>query len=754
MKMRRQLGLWLIVGATLTGGCSAYSARQKDRHVSTGDKYVQSGLFKEAAFEYLAALKRDPRDGDVREKLADAALRAGDTTTALREYVRAADQIPDRVTLQMKAATLLLAAGRFEDARTRSELVLQRDSANVEAHILRANAFIGMKDLDGALTQIEDAIKANPDRGEIYSNLGAIELSLGQRAAAETAFKRAAELAPGSIQAQLALGHFYWLSGQWPGAEEALKRAVAIGPRDRLANRALADFYLATNRAAAAEPLLKTVAAVSGSSADAFAVADYYVLVGRLEDARRALELLEKDPAAAVEARIRLATVDYRGGRRTEAYKRLAAVLTTDPTNPKALMVKARLLQTDRRYDEALAIAREVADRAHLLAAYYVIAEAQTALGRPQEAIVAYNEVIRQNPRATDARLMLSKLNLAVGATDLSLSLAREVLTTSPRNPEARLTAARALLANNDLVRAEQELKELASRYPSSPAIEAELGMLYGRKERLDVARQHFERAIKLQPGNPDALLGLVALDLKARRFGEAKVRADSLVSKSPTPTNLTLAARVYAAVADRPGAERMLKKAIETQPGYLPAYLALGQLYVSQGQLPAARAEFETLARQSVKPVSALTMVGVLLQAEGNVEGARKQYERVLELEPDAPVAANNLAYIHAEAGTSLDLALSLAEGARRREPENASINDTLGYVLLVSKRPFPAIAAFERSVQLEPGNPVYHYHLGRAYLENGDKEKARKSLTAALALNTAFRDAADAKRLLESAR
>ncbi len=39
------------------------------------------------------------------------------------------------------------------------------------------------------------------------------------------------------------------------------------------------------------------------------------------------------------------------------------------------------------------------------------------------------------------------------------------------------------------------------------------------------------------------------------------------------------------------------------------------------------------------------MTMVGIIYEAEGNVEAARQQFERVLEVDPRAAVASNNLA-------------------------------------------------------------------------------------------------------------
>jgi cytochrome c-type biogenesis protein CcmH/NrfG len=50
-------------------------------------------------------------------------------------------------------------------------------------------------------------------------------------------------------------------------------------------------------------------------------------------------------------------------------------------------------------------------------------------------------------------------------------------------------------------------------------------------------------------------------------------------------------------------GTERLLRKAIDLDGDYVTAYGALGQLYLAQGKLASARAEFEALAERSPHP-------------------------------------------------------------------------------------------------------------------------------------------------------
>lgn len=714
---------------------------------------MATGEYAEAAVQYRNARAVDPGSGHVRVKLGEAFLQGGNFGDALEEYVRAADLLPDDLALQLHAGNMLLLAGRFDDAQDRAEKVLAKNAGDINAQILVANALAGLKDFDAAVNQIEEAIKIARDRSGTYSNLGALELSRGRRDAAEQAFKKAVELQPTSVQAHVALGIFYWLTDQVAVAEQALTHALALEPRSALMNRVLADFYLATNRLGLAEEPLKTVWQVTGTSDSAFALAEYYVAIGRDAAGRAILEPMASDPRTSALASVRLAALDYKSGGHDAAYRRLAGVLEKDQTNLQALLLKSALLLSDGRADEALVNVNVAAERHPDSApALFALGRVQMARRQPVAAIAAYREVLRLNPRATEAKVALGQLELMQGRPDVSVALAGEALANEPGNGDAHLLYVRGLLTKGELDRAELDLKQLMTRFPDSAAVHTQMGMLFGRKGKLPEARTAFERALQIQPEGGEAFAGLVALDLAAKDYAGARARIDARIASNPTAALLTLAARTYAAGGDLVGPERLLRKAIDLDGDYVAAYGALGQLYLAQGKLASARAEFETLAERSPPSVAALTMVGIILQVEGDVDGARDRFERALRIDPEAAVAANNLAWIYTEHGGNLDVALQLAQAAQKRLPGVAQVSHTLGYIYYKKDLVSLAIRTFKLSAENDPGNALYQYHLGLAYAKAGEITSARQSLTRALGAKQDFEGAREARDLLRS--
>jgi Tfp pilus assembly protein PilF len=265
-------------------------------------------------------------------------------------------------------------------------------------------------------------------------------------------------------------------------------------------------------------------------------------------------------------------------------------------------------------------------------------------------------------------------------------------------------------------------------------------------------ARRVLDRAITTDKDGIEATGGLAALDLAVRDFDGAKRRVRALVNASPKRLDvLLLSARVHMAAGDASGAEQDLRRALEVDPNAFPAYVMLGRLYISQQKLDAARVEFDALAARQPKPVAALSMAGTILQTQGNVALARARFEQVMTIDQNAPLAANNLAWMHADAGENLDEALRLARIARAGLPDVAEVSDTLGWVYYKRKQSADAVTAFSESIAKDSKNAVYHYHLGLAHLQAGDDAKGRAALARALSLNPKFAGAEEARRLLD---
>jgi uncharacterized protein (TIGR02996 family) len=751
--MRRQcIAVVVIALAAMVSSCKKDPEVAKREYFASGNKYFDQQQYKEAVVQYRNAVQQDPKFGDARLKLAETYQKLNDYRNAYREYIHAADLLPNNAEVQLKAGTLLLLAGQAEDARTRADKALALDAKNVRAQVLRANAMAGMKDIDGAIKDINEAIRLDPSQASSYANLGELQLAKGRRVEAEAAFEKAIATNPNDVTAQLAFANFLWASGRAQEAEQALKKASALDPKNMLANQALATFYVASNRRAEAEPHLKAVVELAGTGTSKLELADYYIGSNRPADAVPVLEALSKDQQFFADAKTRLAALAYAQNKRDEGHKIIDEVLTKQPTNAQALLTKARFFIIDRKPEEALikAKAATVADPQSAMA-HYLLGTIYAARSDVDPAVQEFREVLKINPRAVPAQLQLSQLELRRGGTASSLQLAEQAVSNQPQNPLARLMLVRSVTAKGDLPRATAELDKLLKEYPNAAAVHVQAGVLAMAKNDKEGARRSFEKAYALDNKSGEAVAGLVAIDVAAGKQADALKRIDAQRAKTPTSSPLeVLAARVHIANHDGPNAEAALRKAIEYDSTNLSAYAMLGQLYLQQKKMDQAVGEFDRMTKQQPKNVAAHTMIGMILQGQGKTAEAQKKYEQILTIDSRSPVAANNLAWMYAEAGTNLDQALQLAQTAKAALPDQPEVNDTLGFVYLKKDLATLAVPPLRVSVEKDPKNPTYHYRLGLAYSKTGDEAGARRELEASLKLNPAFPNADDARRIL----
>jgi tetratricopeptide (TPR) repeat protein len=722
--------------------------REKQEHLRKADDLANAKKFSEAVIEYRAALKNDEKDGDIRFKLANAYAESDQPEQAAREYLRAADLLPTRPDVALKAAALLLLAGEFDRARQLADNILAVDAKNVDAQIVHAEALARLKDLPAALTEAQDAIRNAPESGRGYVALGSLQATGGNRADAEIAFRKAVQIDPRSVSAKLALAYFLWTGGQHTEAEATVNEALALKPDDTLANRMAALLYSLDGRDADAEPPLKRLASSKDPTAMS-ALADYYARTRRTEDAKALYTQLTEQPTQRQFAQVRLAELAYANGQRQQADAQLASVLKESPNNVDALLARTKWLVKDGDGAAAEAAATTAVNADPKSAsAQYMLAQAQLAVGKRPDAIRSLQQTVLLNPRAAVARAQLADLLARAGKNDEALAAADAAIRTAPSSELTRVAMVEALFARNDAAGADRALTALRRDFPNSAPVHALSGQLYQSKKDRANAIKEYDAALAIDATNLRALTGRTALDLESQRTAEARARIVQAIEKSPkNAALLLLGARVDMTTGDPVAAEQKAQRALQADPQNMDVYDYLGRLYLRENKLEDARAQFAAMAERQPDSIPAKTMLALIYSTQGKFDESRKMYEDITSRNPNATVAANNLAWIYVTKKERLDDALVLAQRAKQRSPNSPEISDTLGWVYYTKDMPQLAIAPLAFSAQKDPRNPMYQYHLGMAYAKAKQAKEAREALETALRLNASFPGADEAR-------
>jgi tetratricopeptide (TPR) repeat protein len=732
--------------------CTRDPAVLKQRYLSRANQAFNEKRYSEAVIDYKRALQQDPRFAEARYKLAQTYEKLGDGINAGAEYVRAADLMPNDPDAQVRAGAVLLAGGAFEDAKKRALNALAKNPRHVEAQLVLAQAMVGLKDMNGAVAQIEQDIRLDPSEPRMLDALGHFHLLQGDTKAAESAFKRAVALDQHSLAANLGLARFYLSTGQMPEAEDWLKKSVNLAPDDYVANRALATIYLSTNRLAEAEAPLAASVSHAPTAEGRLVLVDYYLLMNRNDDARRLLESMKNDPSLFVATRLRLSTLEWRSGKHAEAQKWVDEVLAKNTHDAEANVLKGRYLLLDGNVDQARDRFKAAIDSSPQLGvAHYWLGVVYQSHGDFDGARNEYAQLQKLDPTDVASKLQLAQISVQQGKLGEAEIFINEAIKVQPRHAGSHLALIDVLVAQGKLAPALTVANWLSTNLPTSPDPQMRLGRIYLKQRDYPAAERAFRRAMELSNGGPDAVTGLVDTYLASGKLADAQRVVEERVGSNPKDAqSRVLAARVYDAQREPAKAETALKSALAADPKNLNAYMQLGRIYFTEKRLDDGRKQLEAIVAQQPKAVWAHTMIAMSLQVQNRVPEARQRYEQILALDPHAAIAANNLAMLLLADKQNIDRALELAQNAKQQLPDDPNINDTLGLVFLEKGLGGLAVPPLRISVEKEPSNAVFQYHLGQAYAQIGQKTEARATLERAVALKADFEGAADARRLL----
>lgn len=161
---------------------------------------------------------------------------------------------------------------------------------------------------------------------------------------------------------------------------------------------------------------------------------------------------------------------------------------------------------------------------------------------------------------------------------------------------------------NDQLDLAEAAYRSALGKNSRRGDIEARLAIVLDRKGTLDEADQHFARALKLAPKDPDLLCD----------------RGYSFYLRGKTAE-----------------AEKALRAALALAPKHPRSHTNLGLVLAKKGDTGGAMAEF---TRAGADPADARANLALTLALEGKTEAARDQYAEALRAKPTSAAAAGGL--------------------------------------------------------------------------------------------------------------
>lgn len=712
--LRRTIALALLFPLALTS-CTKQARKQRALHRAAD--YFASGKFDSARVEYLNALRLDPVDPVPYRKLGAIWLDEGAPLRAVPYLLKARDLSPDDSENRKLLARGLLAMGRRGDAFEEAMKVLEKTPN------------------DGEVARTAAEAARNDD-----------ELARAERALAAIQPQDAAAV-------QLALATAATRRGNREGARKAVENALTADPRSSLAHLFMATLALVDNDSSKARDEFKAAAELAGPrSIERIRYAQFQLNAGDKDAAVATLRGITGVAPDYLPAWILLAEISLGKKEYDETLKLLANVLNRDPENIEANIAQARTWSAKGDPDKAIqGLERLDAKFQNFAPLKYELARCYAQKNNSGQAIDLLNQAIAASPDYVDAVLLRAQLQLRAGKAKEVVEQLRPILDKHPELGTVRIVLADAYRIVGRLDDAAALFREQLKSSPNNVEACIALGIILRQQHKTAEAREMLMRARQLAPGNPLALVQLVDLQLADRNFKAAhQLVQDQLHSTPDSALAHFLEGKVFAGEQKWGPAEDSLKRAVTSNPNFGEAYSLLATVYAASNKLADAARQLEIVAERSPNNTQVLMSLAVLYEKMGEPDKARDRYEKLLGLIPDFAPALNNLAYLYADQLHQLDRAYQLAQKARSLQPGDASIADTLGWILYKKRDYKQAIALFNEAVAKTPNDPEIQYHLGMCHYMIGETDAAEAAFQQALKLPGEFRNKTDAQRRL----
>jgi putative PEP-CTERM system TPR-repeat lipoprotein len=684
-------------------------------------------------------------------------------------------------------AQLYVATGRSDDAKKVYTDLLAKKADDVIALLGLADIYISEKkwpEATDAINRARSAAKNNPSPGlklvglyesrqdwksaksvatelaaqfpgdvNVLEAQGRAQYGAGDMNGAVSSYKRAHDLAPGSIPI---LSRYLSLLNEnkyFVEARGVLQDAIARDPRNGSLKADLIRVESEIDGVDAAVAKARTLAKDDPDSNVYYLVAaELYEKAGRSPDAIAVLaESVAARPSddALISA---LSQLYRRTGELGKAEEVLASRLKADPKDFAIRSALASLYLTTGRMAEAKKIYIELnSQRPNDAAPLLGLAEAAAKEKNWSEAMDYVNRARAAAPNDPAPEIALVNLYGSQQNWKDAAAAANDVVERFPANPEALDAKGRVQIATGDKEGAISTYKRIYELAPNSlPVLSRYLALLNSAKD-FTQARTVLQTALARDAKNNQLKGDLIRVEAEIGGLEAGLAKARAFAQDDPENSVYDM---VSAELLEKAGRSAdsilLLEKAVAARPSDDNLVAALARLYARTGELGKAEAVLNSRLKMEPKDLAIRSTLASIYLEQKKYDNAIVEYTRITAERPADSAALNNLAWLYQQKG-DLVKARGLAERATAAAPRVPQIDDTLGWILLAQGDAQKALTLLSAASLLAPGNPDIQYHLAVALHRVGRQADAQTTLENLLGSGASFSDKAEAEKLLQ---
>lgn len=757
----------LMIAALFTA-CTRDPNVRKQKYFDSGQKYFAQGKYREAVIQFSNAAQIDPRFAQAHYQLSQAYLKLGDSQRAYPELMRTVELAPDNYRARIDIANLLVTVRNpdgspVQDALEKAKVQLDELRATQpnlpETHEAWSNYYAAQNNLPAAVQEINAGIAADPSRSESYLLRALLELRSNQNQQAEDDFKQAVKADPKAMNAQLALGGFYQSHNDPDKAEQQFRNAISIDPNNPAPRAALVRLLMQEGKKDEIESFLRQTKKDLPDNPEAYRMlGDYYAAVD-VDKAVAEYGSLHSEHPKDPQVRKNYIQLLILKNRLDEAAKLNNEILKSSPHDVDAHIYKGQIqLRQNDAAGAVQSLQSALQNDPQNAVAHYQLGIAYAQQHDLDRAEQEWQKAVSIRPDLTDAQKALASVQMSQGEIDAVLQTAQEIINSQPFSADGYLLKCVAELARQKYSDAQHDAEEALKRAPQAPAPYFQLGNVQLAQKHFADAEKWYQQSLNKNPAFSEGLSGLMNTYFAQKQFDKAVAAANAQIAKVPNNSDFydLLGTALFNGKKDYASAEVALRKAVDLDKNNTDALEKLGKVQVQQGSADQALALYLQSIKDNPREVRFYILAGELYEAKQNWDQAKTMYQQALSISPDHPLASNNLAYVILQQGGNVDVAMGMAQTARRGMPNSPNAADTLGWAYYHKGIYQSAISQFQEALRLNeknggPDDAVLHYHLGLAYEKSNQNALARQQLEKAAKLSP---DNADVRKALSQLR
>lgn len=363
--------------------------------------------------------------------------------------------------------------------------------------------------------------------------------------------------------------------------------------------------------------------------------------------------------------------------------------------------------------------------------AHYAIAVSLLAAKDNAGALGAINEAMLRRMDWQQAAIVKSQILREVSEEKAAEYLS-QFLAKYPDANEVRQIYARLLVTQKSYLSAREQLRIATKKQPADAEIPYAIGLLSQQIEDYSDAETQFKRVLELMPRDANPVyfnLGAVA---EGRKNPEAAIDWYRRISMGEYFVTAQL--KIAHLLAKRDGINAGREHLRDAQAAEQDSPETRIQLILAEAQLlrdtKALPEAFKLLSEAIEKnPDTADLLYDRAMVAEkiNKLNIMEADLRRVIELKPEHAHAYNALGYTLAERNQRLDEAYELVQKALKFAPNDAFIQDSLGWVQFRLGRVDEALKTL-REAHNQRRDPEIAAHLGEILWAKGEREEALK--------------------------